>query len=574
MPTRFFTALARRLLSPIFPALVCLASPAIASETMPPLTSLRGHTLFGATVESGSVWSVYLGHDKQAYFTYATGNTGQALWHAPADDILCFAFSDETEVCKRGHDYGIGRGWATVHPNGDGTWRYDQEDTYGTSRIFAARSGRHQHDPASWKGELGASLPGRIYVDDLGVGVFAIDLRNGGSGAYLGARGVRQVAQTSHGPDHICLGDECADIRIEDGRIKLFNRANGRFEGYVVYLAPGWQADAPPPVTHHDSADSISFPLQAGGRISKQEADSARLELVDSDDGGVLVQHAGTVVTPDFAPRSADIMAQTKAFALLRFSGPMLPDDCPEAYRWAALNDRNRIVLSEAFGSCRQARDVRVEWEKGRLLVTLTHENEKPSVFRSVAYHLASNSGDRARPASVSGPSTRIDLPPERSMQAAEAERARKEQETKRREERQKKLEQQAARIAAAQRPGKPTGQVKGGNFFDLLALPEVHEAIRQSEDGEKALEFFETSLSTVTRMPRIIERNGIELAGVCGEAGCETRATIMVDREAGKSHTMIFAGYSVFQFGDVEHFATKEGASGLDELLDLLRPH
>lgn len=561
-----------RFLSTIVLALSSLAGAAYATDTMRPLNLLGDHTLFGVTVESGSVWSVYLDRTGQAYFTYATGKTGTADWHAPADDVICFAFEQGGAVCKRGHDYGIGRGWATVHPNGDGTWRYDQEDIYGTSRIFAARPGRQQHDPASWKGDLGASVPGRVLIDNLGIGVYAIDLRADGSGAYVDARGSQQVKSTGHGADYLCLDDACADIRIEGGRIKLFNRENGRFEGYIVYLAPGWQGAATPPVTHHDNVANVALPLYPGRGLGDQEAKAARLELITSGDS-VLVSHAGKVVTPDFTPATAEIAASSENFVLLRFTGPMLPEGCPEAYRWAALNDRNRIVLSEAFGSCKTAHNVTVEWEKARLLVTVFHQDGPLSVFLSVAYGLANETGERRRPATVSGPSVKIDLPPERSMAQVEAERQAQEQEAQRQKERQARKDQRAATLAAARQPGKPTGQLKGGNLLDLLAQPGVRDAIRRSDEGEKGLDLLDTLLETVTRLPPIIEKNGIRLGGACGKDGCDTRVLTMLDSKAGKSFTIILAGYSAAQFGDMEHFARPEFSEALDEMVNLLRP-
>ncbi len=198
------------------------------------------HTLFGATVERGAVWSVYLGHDGRAVFSYASGNTGTARWRVADKEVICFTFDDSgKETCKRGSAYGIGSGWSTVYPREDGGWRPYQEDPHGSSRIFAAWPGHHHHNPASFTGDLRASLPGRLYVDKVGTGIFAVEVRPDGTGALLSSRGTRQIKETDYGARHICIDGECADLRIEHDRLRLYNRGNDWSEGNLIYLALG-----------------------------------------------------------------------------------------------------------------------------------------------------------------------------------------------------------------------------------------------------------------------------------------------------------------------------------------------
>src|SRR6056297_75387 len=174
--------LLRFCLRPVLCACLLLFPSLVLSDTMPPVSSLGGHTLVAATAESGAVWSVYLGENGQAAFIYANGTRNSAAWRSAERDVLCFRFeAGGKEVCKTAKPYGIGRGWATVGPAGDG-WRVVGNNPLGTSRLLTVRKGRVPHDPSSWKGSLRESLPGRLYFD---VGeITALEVRPDGMGAY------------------------------------------------------------------------------------------------------------------------------------------------------------------------------------------------------------------------------------------------------------------------------------------------------------------------------------------------------------------------------------------------------
>lgn len=267
---------------------LCLLVSASGAQAgpMPPLSDLAGHTLLGATVESGSVWSVYLGHDGRAEFSYASGNTGTARWRAADKEVICFAFDDSgEETCKRGSAYGIGSGWSTVYPREDGGWRPYQEDPHGSSRIFAAWPGHYRHNPASFTGDLRDSLPGRLYFDDLGTGVFAVEVRPDGTGALLSSKGVHQIEDAEYGARHICIDEECAELRLEHDRLRLYKQGSDRSEGNLIYLALG-RYDTPAAPKPKET------PEPAPSTNTVAEAPSAEVSPEDEDCGGSILGDA------------------------------------------------------------------------------------------------------------------------------------------------------------------------------------------------------------------------------------------------------------------------------------------
>lgn len=210
------------------------------SEPMPPLSDLSGHTLLGATVGSYAIWSVYLSPNGTAKFTYASGGRGEAAWRIADENVICFDFeANGEEVCKRGSAYGIGSGWSTVYLQDDGTWRPFQEDPHGSSRIFGAWPGFIRHNPASFTGDLTNMLPGTVYVDRPGTGIFAVELGPSGAGALLNERGKRELEMVSYGPRQICLQEECVNVQIEDDRLALYKDNSDRLEGFLIYIALG-----------------------------------------------------------------------------------------------------------------------------------------------------------------------------------------------------------------------------------------------------------------------------------------------------------------------------------------------
>ena len=743
---------------------------------MPPVSKLAGHTLIAATAESGAVWSVYLGTDGRADFTYANGNQNSASWRSADRDVLCFRFeAGGKEVCKDAKPYGIGRGWATVARAGDG-WRLTGDDPLGTSRLLAARAGRVPHDPSSWKGDLRKSLPGRLYFD---VGeITALEVRPDGMGAYITTDNYFET-EARVDAQAVCLGRECLDVSIEQGRLVLRERGDPEPEGVLLYLAKGAfetpdnRGDDPAPevaqtaegapepgpaqdmprftlapsdgftlvlsdsvtveAAAHFSHPAFSMPLaivpdprggvqlhvdgkpltdqfrpeaakivmttdsgaliwfrmaHPGGEcdswlrwvVADQGGKDARLSdmfnvcgrQVDlevrnvpfgiavantarSDDdlyrlskmptdalwsrvssplrikgenafgafhgtivtrpeteyrtGAPVMQQAradeteaereknappppevrypwigwaadvtpikprlwerleetevdfkdgaprigGKVLVPGFSPGKARIVAVTEAFVLIRFSGPMLPDGCEEAYRWLWVTGPDYGVLSGAFGACTATDEIEVTWDGARIDARLTPESGVPSTFRIFP-------GGKDAPGALSvsvqsGPSVDIPLPEEedwKAIERREAEERRRAEEAEAERAREDKKQQRAKAIAARRQPGAPSGALEAGNFFDILALDPVQAAIRAEDNGADILELFDSSFDTVTRLPENRRVEDVHIGVTCGPDGCrELISVLFYDSRAKTALGLLIAGFGAVQFGN-----------------------
>ncbi|WP_282092898.1 hypothetical protein [Epibacterium ulvae] len=630
-------------------------APGAQAETMPPLSQLSGHTLLGATVESGAVWSVYLAPDGRAAFSYASGETGSARWRAADEKVICFAFDTSgEETCKRGSAYGIGSGWSTVYPREDGGWRPYQEDPHGSSRIFAAWPGRHRHNPGSFTGDLRDSLPGRLYIDDPGRGVFAIDMRPDGTGAVLSARGVLEVEQAEYGARHACINEECVEIRIGDGRLWLDKRGSDRVEGNLIYLAHGRYTPPPspepgktaepaakldvsdPPTAAKDApylddcfglfdvpntpecraaaekamaeaSPSATAIAQAGSPSDTTAADNDAPAFkgydveypwlgryhdiptrnlktwdkgapvrVDFENGSPRI--GGRVLVPGFTPDVARIMAVTESFALIRFSGSMLPDGCAEAYRWLWVTGPDYGLMSAPFGACTKAKDVTVEWKGMLLFTTITPDSGVASTFR--LFPTRSDDRDPMTVSAFSGPSVEFPAVAEEDWKMVErretAERLAAEEQKRaqdRRKDGEDAAQRRAAELEAARQPAKPTGRLDGGNVFDILAQDAVQSAITASENGDNLREVFTQHFNTATYLPENRRVGDVFLGVACGPDGCsELQFMLIHDAAKGVTFGIVSAGlFTSIQFGSKDWLKDKDDLllSEFKEMMD-----
>lgn len=621
-------------------ALCLLVSvPSAQAGPMPPFSDLAGHTLFGATVESGAVWSVYLGHDGRAEFFYASGNTGTARWRVADKEVVCFSFDDSgAETCKRGSAYGIGSGWSTVYPREDGGWRPYQEDPHGSSRIFAAWPGHHRHNPASFTGDLRDSLPGRLYFDDPGTGVFAVELRPDGTGAVLSSRGVHQIEETEYGSRHICIDEECAELRIEHDRLRLYKRGNDRSEGNLIYLALGRYAplaapkpeETPEPAPSTDTvaeAPSAEVPPEdCGGSIfgdadaacvdakisaareealaaagwkpaqpveSALEMDKREIEYpwfgryddipsrnvktwdlrdpvrVDFENGSPRI--GGRILMPGFEPDAARIVAVTESYALIRYSDPMLPNGCAEAYRWLWVTEPDYGLMSPPFGACTEAEEVELTWQGAKLLATITPEAGVASTFS--IFPSRRDGRNPLRVSVTSGPSIEFAPLDEEDWKAierreAKARLAAEEQQTAeaQRQAREARREERAAQLEVRRQPASPAGQLDGGNVFDILAQDAVQSAMADSENGKGLRDVFAQYFTTATYMPGNRRVGDIYMGLACGPDGCDKlQVMVLYDTGTGAAFGAVSAGLST---------SIKFGSEGwLEEKEELLAP-
>lgn len=322
-------------------------------------------------------------------------------------------------------------------------------------------------------------------------------------------------------------------------------------------------------VTYLGSADSVSIESRAGHEGNKQ---TVSLEFARWEEGqrGVFLLRNGVPVTLDFNPDRAYFVARTSDFLLVKFRDKRnLPPKCEAAYRWVTVTAPNRLLLSEAFGSCTTSPKTRVRWDKGRLQTIVSGGEGRVSTFQVTAFALAeSRWAERPRVTTLSGPSVAISLPPEKLYSAEKLEKALEDS----REERQRREQQRQAVIVDGQQPGRPTGELEEGNFFDMLALPKVRESIRQSTDGPKVLAALDTQLETVSKLPSIIERNGIVTAGTCGQEGCENlKAVLLFDKSTGTTGGFIASGFNILPFGEFDYFDTSAKTAGTEEMLGIL---
>ncbi|MRU15974.1 hypothetical protein FDP25_11100 [Roseovarius sp. A21] len=358
---------------------------------MPPVSRLGGHTLIAATAESGAVWSVYLGKNGEAEFTYANGTRNSVPWRRADRDVLCFRFeAGAKEVCKGAKQYGIGRGWATVARAGDG-WRLVGDDPLGSSRLLTARKGRMPHDPTSWKGDLRESLPGRLYFD---VGeITALEVRPDGMGAYI-TTGSDFEAEASVDSHAVCLGRECLDVSIEKGRLVLRERGDPEPEGVLLYLAKGQfetprnrgdNEDSPAPqvsqvpdeapepdpkqeMPRFTLAPSEDYTLVLSDSVNvaaaahySQPGFTMPLAIVPDPRGGVQLHVDGKPLTDQFRPEAAKIVITTDGGALIWFRMAHPEGECDSWLRWVVADKGGKDArLSDMFNVCGEAVDLEV----------------------------------------------------------------------------------------------------------------------------------------------------------------------------------------------------------------------
>ncbi|MDE4276660.1 hypothetical protein PXK58_20315 [Phaeobacter gallaeciensis] len=615
------------------------------ADPMPPLSELVGQTLVGATVESYAVWSVYLAPNGVAQFTYANGGSGKAGWRVADRNVICFDFEGSAEeVCKRGSTYGVGSGWSTVYPQSDGGWRPFQEDPHGSSRIFAAWPGYIRHNPASFTGDLTDALPGTVYIDRPGAGVYAVEFGPGGAGVLLNENGRREVA-TTYSAGQLCIDEECVNLWIEDGRLALRKDNSDRFEGYLMYLAFGRFTAPPAPAPVKDMQDTEAVaavkapPEEATQDTPAADEVSAMGELLASDvcDGGALfdasnvcndafenalskdiarvvssatpppdqkgetspelaapeidypwfgrsadlmIQKVGTrdrrgqtrvdfkngspriggrVLVPSFTPDSARIVAVTEALALIRFSGPMLPGGCAEAYRWLWVDEADHGLLSEPFGACGKAEDIDVQYRGSLVVTTITPENGVPSTFEIFPYR--TDSYDPLRISVTEGPS--IDFEPVSEedwktieRRGAETQRA-LDAEAAEEKSRQRKAEWFAAKeaeLAERRKPATASGQLDGGNVFDILAQEAVQSVIASSEHAEGLRQVLSEHFAESVHMPSNRRIGDIYAGLACGPEGCkELMVVAFFDSRTQDATGFINFGLTPIRFGTEE---------------------
>ncbi|WP_417241609.1 hypothetical protein [Celeribacter sp.] len=633
---------------------LCFSASGTQADPMPPLSELAGHTLVGATVESYAVWSVYLSPNGPAQFTYANGERGEAAWRVAGRNILCFDFEGSgKEVCKRGSTYGTGSGWSTVDPQPDGSWRPFQEDPHGSSRIFAAWPGYVRHNPASFTGDLTGSLPGTVYIDDPGSGIWAAEFRPDGRGTLLTGRATHEVESTSYGARRLCLQEECVTVQVKDGRLALYKDDSDRLEGYLIYLAMGrfTAPPAPAPVTDTQDTQMVAAVetspeevaqdrpadasagedcdgvFYAGGdcnivtneALSKDITRAVESATTPPDETGetppamaapeiiypwfgrsadLMIQRVGTrdkrgqtrvdfkdgspriggrVLVPSFTPDNARIVAASEALALIRYSGPMLPEGCAEAYRWLWVDAADHGLLSEPFGSCSKADDITVHYRGSWIVTTITPDTGVPSTFEIFPYR--SDGRDALRLSVTAGPS--VDFEPvseedwktiERraadAQRAADAERAK--EDARRREA--DWLARKAADLAALRKPATPTGQLDGGNAFDILAQKAVQSAIASAEHSEVLTQILSEHFTQSVHLPRN-ERVGETYIGLaCGPEGCGKLLVGMIyNSRTRDAFGFINVDFTAIRFGTDEWLKQDPSAQAITEAFDTM---
>ena len=139
------------------------------------------------------------------------------------------------------------------------------------------------------------ALPGTVYIDRPGAGVYAVEFGPGGAGVLLNENGRREVA-TTYSAGQLCIDEECVNLRIEDGRLALRKDNSDRFEGYLMYLAFGrfTAPSAPAPVKDRQDTETVAAvkapPEEATQDTPAADEVSAMDELLASDacDGGAL----------------------------------------------------------------------------------------------------------------------------------------------------------------------------------------------------------------------------------------------------------------------------------------------
>ncbi len=558
-----------------------LIAPVAQAQPLPDLAGLAGHTVFGATVESHAVWSVYLGPDGRAQFTYASGGTAEATWRAADRNVLCFAFDDSgEETCKRGSAYGIGSGWSTVYPQSDGQWHPYQEDPHGSSRIFAAWPGRYSHDPASFTGDLRESFPGRAYIDLPGQGIYGVEIRPDGTGAILNDTGPRNTESAEYGARHMCIHGECLDLQISDGRLQLLKRDGDRFEGHVLYLAKGrFSPPAIPdePAGHasaYDDGPAVIYPRDGSTQIIQpvdfdawERPDAVR---VDFKDGSPRI--GGRVLVPVFRPDHATIVAVTKGYALIRFGGPDLPENCVEAYRWLWVTGPDHGQMTPPFGTCAETAKVDVTWQGGIILATITPDSGAPGTFRY--FPGSKDMGEPLDVSLVSGDAADIPWVAEddwKAIEAREAAERRAAEEARdalaRKEAKAREERQRAARLDAARRTAEPFGRIAGGNLFDILAADSVRVAIGESSEGVLLTEFLQEQFTEATFLPENRQAGSTYIGAACGSAGCkELRLIAIYDAETDAVFGILTSGATnLAMFGALDWIDGKTVATGLD---------
>ena len=118
-------------------------------------------------------------------------------------------------------------------------------------------------------------LPGTVYVDRPGTGIFAVELGPDGTGTLLNERGKRELETVSYGPRQICLQEECVNVQIEDDRLALYKDNSDRLEGFLIYIALGRFTSPLRPAPVKDA--------QQSQEIANVDTSNAEAELDTSD---------------------------------------------------------------------------------------------------------------------------------------------------------------------------------------------------------------------------------------------------------------------------------------------------
>ncbi|NIZ13509.1 hypothetical protein HCZ87_08935 [Phaeobacter sp. HF9A] len=482
-----------------------------------------------------------------------------------------------------------------------------------------------------------ASLPGTVYVDQPGSGIFAVELRPDGTGAMLDKRGKHVLEMTSYGVRQLCLREGCVNLRIEDGRLALYQEGSDRFEGYLVYLAFGRFGAPLAPAPTKDAqetqaiagaetpaseacADGALFYGSNDCKIATNEAISADIARVVSSattppdqeretppelaspeveyprfgrSADLMIHKIGTgdnrgqtrvdfeggspriggrVLVPSFTPDSARIVAVSEALALIRFSGPSLPDGCAEAYRWLWVDASEHGLLSEPFGACTKAADVVVHYRGSRVVATVAAENGVSSSFEIFPYR--SDDIDPLRISVTSGPS--VDFEPvseedwktierreAKAQRAAEAEAAKAEARSREAD----RLAQRESDLAARRKPVKPTGQIDGGNAFDILSQEAVQSVIASSEHAEALRQILSETLAESVYLPPNSHVGDIYVGLACGPAGCgETLVGAIYNRRTQDVFGFINIDFTTVKFGTEEWLKADPSAQAVKD--------
>ena len=228
------------------------------------LNKMIGRTTVGITRDSSKTWSLYLGRDKSAFFTFSSGKTASATWDKISRRIICFKGLNkdrpDDKVCKRAETLGRGTDWMTVNlKTKDGKTVYEKAtkgERIGSSQMVYSHAGRKSVDQASFVADLtkwpgyvvvGRSLrdgaPWSVYFDPDGTMLFTLGTGKQASGSYRIKSGeVCMTFPKSEGGVTNLNG--CYAPKVQDGKIRWHRPAKGNATSELVYMV---KAELPPP---------------------------------------------------------------------------------------------------------------------------------------------------------------------------------------------------------------------------------------------------------------------------------------------------------------------------------------